>query len=56
MERFNYPNLAAVYEEESEIMYLLECESYGYKRDERERMDEIEAEAERLRDGERTNN
>jgi len=51
MERFNYSNLAAVYEEDAEIYYLLECESYGYKRDENERMDEIEAEAERLKDG-----
>lgn len=45
MERFNYPNLAAVLEEDAEILYLLECESYGYKRDEKEHMEELEAEA-----------
>src|SRR5688572_16573034 len=51
MERFNYPNLAAVREEDAEILYLLECESYGYKRDTEEELAEREAEAERLRNG-----
>ena len=46
MERFNYPNLAAVYAEDAELLYLLECESYGYKRDEKEKMNELEAQQE----------
>lgn len=46
MERFNYPNLAAVKEESAEILYLLECESYGRRRDEQEEMDQREAEFE----------
>jgi hypothetical protein len=51
MERFNYPNLAAVDAENVEILYLLECESYGRRRDEQEELDEQEAEyeAERAR-------
>lgn len=50
MERFNYPNLAAVREEDAEILWLLECESFGYRRDEKEKLDELEAEqAERQR-------
>ena len=49
MERFNYPNLAAVRDEDADILWLLECESYGYKRDEQEKLDEIEAETERQR-------
>lgn len=44
MERFNYPNLAAVMAEDAEILYLLECESYGRRRDEQEELDEKEAE------------
>jgi hypothetical protein len=51
MERFNYPNLAAVMEEDSEILYLLECESFGYKRDEQEKLDEREAEFEEQKAG-----
>lgn len=39
MERFNYPNLAAVKAEEAELLYLLECESYGRRRDEQEELD-----------------
>lgn len=46
MERFNYPNLAAVMDEDAEILYLLECESYGNRRDEQEKLDEREAEFE----------
>jgi hypothetical protein len=46
MERFNYPNLAAVQAESAEILYLLECESYGRKRDEQEELDQREAEFE----------
>lgn len=44
MERFNYPNLAAVYAEDAHLMYLLECESYGYKRDQQELQEQQEAE------------
>jgi hypothetical protein len=55
MERFNYPNLAAVYEEDTEILYLLECESFGDKADEKEKMEELEnetrAESQRLKNG-----
>jgi hypothetical protein len=46
MERFNYPNLAAVLAEGAEIIYLLECESYGRKRDEQEEIEEMKEKAE----------
>ena len=46
MERFNYPNLAAVEAEDSRILYLLECESFGRKRDEEEELEEQKAQAE----------
>ena len=49
MERFNYQRLADVYEEDAEILQLLEAESYGSKRDEKEKMDELEAEAQAMR-------
>lgn len=49
MERFNYPNLAAVYAEDASIFALLDAESYGYKMDERERMEELEQETESMR-------
>jgi hypothetical protein len=56
MERFNYPNIAAVYEEDASIIQLMEYESYGYKLDQKEEMAEQEAEVERLKqDGQRTN-
>lgn len=42
MERFNYPNLAAVYAEDMEILRLLELESFGKKRDEQEELEEAE--------------
>lgn len=45
MERFNYPNLAAVRKESTELIYLLECESYGRKRDEQEELDEMKEHA-----------
>lgn len=51
MERFNYPNLEAVYAEDASILHLLECESYGYKRDEKEKMEELEAQKEGLPNG-----
>lgn len=43
MERFNYPNLAAVLAEDAEILQLLEAESYGRKRDDEEKLSEQEA-------------
>lgn len=46
MERFNYPNLAAVYEEDAEILYLLDCERYGDRAEELERLEHKAAEAE----------
>lgn len=49
MERFNYPNLAAAEAEDSRIIYLLECESYGRRRDEEEL---IERQKEEIRNGE----
>lgn len=49
MERFNYPNLEAVYAEDASILQLLELESFGDKRDEREKLDAMEEEADRLR-------
>lgn len=36
-------------EEDAEILQLLEAESYGYRRDEEERMEELEAETEALK-------
>lgn len=51
MERFNYPNLAAVMAEDSAILAMLEAESYGYKADEKERYEESLAEAEAARYG-----
>jgi hypothetical protein len=44
MERFNYPNLSAVRAESVEIIYLLECESYGRSRDQQEELEEQQAE------------
>lgn len=49
MERFNYPNLAAVEAEDLRILQLLEAESYGRKRDDQEELDEREAEIEMQR-------
>jgi hypothetical protein len=46
MERFNYPNLAAMLAEGAEIIYLLECESYGRKLDEQEEIEEMKEKAE----------
>ncbi len=51
MERFNYPCLAAAYDEDAYIQYLLECESYGYKRDQEEELEEQRQEAERNANG-----
>lgn len=38
MERFNYPNLAAVRAESAELIQLLEYESWGFKKDEEEKL------------------
>lgn len=40
MERFNYPSLAAARAESAEILQLLEFESWGYKKDEAEQLEE----------------
>lgn len=50
MERFNYPNLAAVYEEDASILQLLEAESYGVKADQREALEAAEVEARAMSD------
>jgi hypothetical protein len=47
MERFNYPSLAAARAESAEILQLLEYESWGYKKDEEEKLAELEAQAAR---------
>lgn len=49
MERFGYPSLSALYEESSEILLLMEAESYGYKRDQKEELEEQERAAEEAR-------
>lgn len=49
LERFNYPSLAALRSESTEILELLHAESYGYKRDEKERMERLEQEIAELR-------
>jgi hypothetical protein len=51
LERFNYPSLAALYEESAEILLLLEAESYGYKRDEKEKLAEAELAAAEAQNG-----
>ena len=45
MERFNYPSLKAARKESTELLQLIEAESYGYKRDEEERLAELESSA-----------
>ena len=49
MERFNYQSIAAVMAEEAELLYLLECESWGYKLDEKEKLAQQEAELQQHR-------
>lgn len=49
MERFNYPNLDAVKAESAEILYLMECASYGRQRDDEEEMERHKEEAELAR-------
>jgi hypothetical protein len=46
MERFNYPSLAALRRESVELLYLLECESYGEKRIQRDELERRQAEIE----------
>lgn len=49
MERFNYPDLASAENEDLRILYLLECESWGKRRDEEEELEESKQEAELAR-------
>lgn len=51
MERYSYPTIAAVLQESTEILYLTDCASYGYRMDEREQAEELDAEIERMRNG-----
>lgn len=46
MERFNYPNIQAVLDEDIELIRLLECEQYGYKLDQQEELEETKAQQE----------
>lgn len=46
MERFNYPDLAAAENEDMRIVYLLECESWGKRKDDEEELEEARQEAE----------
>ena len=43
MDRFSYPSLAAARRESAEILQLLEYESWGYKKDEQEKLEEEHA-------------
>jgi hypothetical protein len=49
MERFNYPNIAAVEAEDVEILQLLEAESWGKKMDDEEELAAREQEMENNR-------
>lgn len=51
MERFNYRSLAEVDAEDASIIYLLECEQWGYVMDREEELDEQYAELEVATDG-----
>jgi hypothetical protein len=51
MERFNYPNLAAVYEEDAAILQLLELESYGDRADQMEEIERKQSEVDDLEIG-----
>jgi hypothetical protein len=50
MERFNYPNIAAVLCEDAAILRYLQLEALGDKRDQQEKIDAMEAEMESVRD------
>lgn len=43
MERFNYPNLAAVYDEDAEILRLLDLESFGDRADQIEEANQMQS-------------
>lgn len=49
MERFGYQSLDAVKAESAELLYLLECASYGRHQDEIEKLEKQEAEWEQQR-------
>jgi hypothetical protein len=49
MERFNYPNIAAVEAEDGRILAMLEAESWGRLKDEQEEQAEREEEMEQSR-------
>lgn len=51
MEKYNYPNLAAVDAEDAEVILLLECAQYGYIADREEEIAEQEAAMERAQHG-----
>lgn len=56
MQRFSYPTIAAVMAESSELLYLMECESWGYKLDEKEKLeaqeDQLASQQKEVNDGE----
>ena len=49
MERFNYPNIAAVLAEDASILVMLEAESWGKRRDDDEELEEQKREIEEQR-------
>lgn len=49
MERFNYPNIAAVYAEDAVILTMLEAESWGRRKDDEEELEEQKREIEEQR-------
>lgn len=51
MERFNYPNLAAVYEEDASILQLLELESFGDRADQMEEIEQMRSQVDNMEGG-----
>lgn len=49
MERFNYPNIQSVLDEDARLFQLLELETLGEKHFEKLRLEELEREQEALR-------
>ena len=49
MERFSYQSLAAAKAESTELLYLLECASFGRQQDELEKLEQKEMEWEQQR-------
>jgi len=49
MERFNYPNIAAVLNEDAAILRYLQLEAMGDKQDHNEKMAAMEAEIESMK-------